>query len=568
MPPEMNLTSLLQEATRRHAEKCFHFPALDRSLTYGALGHEALRVAQALRARGIQAGERVGLLFSTSPEALLAFFGVLSASAVAVPLPQPTPSSALAAYASRLAHILRDGHIRYVLVGDEFEAHAGFLLEASGLGVIPLQVGKLLEEAGPLAPARPVPPEPSQLALVQYTSGSTSEPKGVALTHANLLAGVRAISAGIRLTSDDVNGQWLPLHHDMGLIGMLAGTLAGVTHHLWPPASFIRSPGRWLCEFARRRATAYAGPDFSYASMLAKVSGEELRELDLSAWRVAFNGADMIDPACVEGFLRRFGPAGFAPSAMFPVYGLAEATLAVTFPRLGSVPVIEWADRESLANDGQVRNVPRGDARARGIVSVGAPVLGHALRITRPGDEPLGPHQVGEIQVCGPAVMGAYLGLTPEESGITPDGWLRTGDLGYLSRGRLFITGRKKELIIVRGAKYYPQDVEAVVSRLPGIYKRKAIAFADDSVPRGRMVVLAEVADPPPAPGEAIAASIREAVASEAGVRELAVYLLRPRSLARTTSGKYQRLLMRERLRTGALAEAVIHPPSADAIAS
>jgi len=568
MPPDTNLAALFQEATHRHAGKAFHFPSLGRTLTYGELAHGARRTAQALRARGVQPGERVGLLFSTSPEALLAFWGVLSASAVAVPLPQPTPTSALTAYVSRLAHILRDGHIRYVLVGDEFEAHAGFLLEASGLDIVALEMGRLMNEAQSLESTPLWPAGTSQLALVQYTSGSTSEPKGVALTHANLLAGIRAISQGVRLTADDVNGQWLPLHHDMGLIGMLAGTFAGMNHYLWPPASFIRAPGRWLSEFARHRATAYAGPNFSYASMLAKVSSEELRELDLSAWRVAFNGADTIDPTCIEAFLQRFGPVGFVPSAMFPVYGLAEATLAVTFPALGSTPLIEWVDREALSNEGLVRDTPRGSASARGVVCVGAPVLDHALRIASLEGVPLGPRQVGEIQVRGPAVMSAYLGRTPEESGITEDGWLRTGDLGYLSEGRLFVTGRVKEMIIIRGEKYYPQDVEAVVSRLPGLYKRKAIAFTDDSVPHGRMVVLAEIEDPPPAPCEDIAGAIREAVAGEVGVRDLAVYLLRPRSLARTTSGKYQRLLMRERLRAGALEESLIHPPSEAAIAS
>ncbi|HVE82855.1 MAG TPA: AMP-binding protein, partial [Myxococcales bacterium] len=476
MSPQKDVASLFHEATHRHAGKRLHFPALDRSITYGELGHASARVATALRAREVHPRERIGLLFSTNPEALEAFFGVLAASATPVPLPQPSASGDLTAYVARLARILRDGRIRRVLVSDDFEASARDLLEAGGFEVTIAGVGELLNEAPVPEPLPPV--DPSQLALVQYTSGSTSEPKGVALTHANLLAGVLAISEGIQVTSDDVNGQWLPLHHDMGLIGLIAGVLAGVTHHLWSPASFIRHPDRWLLEFARRRATIYAGPSFSYASMLARVSDEQLRELDLSAWRVAFNGADTIDPACLEGFLRRFGAAGFAPSTMFPVYGLAEATLAVTFPPLGAPPAIDWVERSSAAGAGEVRALPAGDARARGIVSVGSAVLGHQVRVTGAGGQQLPSRQVGEIEVRGPAVMSAYFGRTPGDSGITGDGWLRTGDLGYLSQGRLFVTGRTKEMIVVRGVKLYPQDVEAAVRGLPGVYKRRAIAFS------------------------------------------------------------------------------------------
>jgi acyl-CoA synthetase (AMP-forming)/AMP-acid ligase II len=275
---------------------------------------------------------------------------------------------------------------------------------------------------------------------------------------------------------------------------------------------------------------------------------------------VAFNGADTIDPAILEGFLRRFGPVGFSPTTMFPVYGLAEATLAVTFPPLGATPVIEWVDRDALARTQQLCRVSSGDASARGLVSVGAPVLGHEVRIVGPLGEPVGSRQVGEIEVRGPAVMRAYFGRTAEESGLTPDGWLRTGDLGYLSGERLFVTGRTKELIILRGVKYYPQDVEAAVCRLPGVYKRRAIAFSVNHVRPERVVVLAEHADAPAEVGEALADSIRTAVASEVGIQELDVYVLRPRSLARTTSGKYQRLLMRERLLRGELADELVFP--------
>jgi acyl-CoA synthetase (AMP-forming)/AMP-acid ligase II len=244
---------------------------------------------------------------------------------------------------------------------------------------------------------------------------------------------------------------------------------------------------------------------------------------------------------------------------MFPVYGLAEATLAVTFPPLGAPPAIDWVERSSAAGAGEVRALPAGDARARGIVSVGSAVLGHQVRVTGAGGQQLPSRQVGEIEVRGPAVMSAYFGRTPGDSGITGDGWLRTGDLGYLSQGRLFVTGRTKEMIVVRGVKLYPQDVEAAVRGLPGVYKRRAIAFSINGTRPERLVVLAEAADSLPSAGEAVAGTIHRVVARETGIRDLDVYVLRPRSIARTTSGKYQRLLMRERLLNGELAEALVH---------
>jgi acyl-CoA synthetase (AMP-forming)/AMP-acid ligase II len=530
-----------------HGDKRFHFPSLGQTLAYGELYERARSVARALRRRGLRDEELVGLLFSTCPEFLIAFFGVLMGGGAIVPLPLPTGASALGAYYERLLHLLRSGEVRCVIAGDELAASADVLPD----GITVVRVGDLRAEADgrsgfPHGHEPPVgrPLDPGRLALVQYTSGSTSEPMGVALTHANLSAGLTAIARGIALRPDDVNGQWLPLHHDMGLIGLLAGIAHGVTHHLWSPQAFVRNPASWLSEFAARRGTVYAGPNFSYASMLARTSDEHLRALDLSAWRIAFNGAEVIDPSCLREFTRRFAAAGVRPEVMFPVYGLAEATLAVTFPRLGSVPVVDWVDRAQLA-DGRVF-VPAqpGAPGARGLVSVGAPVLGHEVRVTGGDGEPLPEGAVGQIEVRGPAVMTSYWKMTPGESQVAPDGWFQTGDLGAMVGGELRVCGRLKEMIVVRGANFYPHDVEAVVGRLPGVHSGRAVAFAVDEPGQERIVVLVE------AQGRAaddLPARAAEQVLEELGLAHIEVLAVRPRSLARTTSGKLRRMAMRQR---------------------
>ncbi len=540
----------MTDALRKHGDKQFHFATLNQSLSYGEVHHQAQCLARALRLRGVRPGELVGLMFGTCPEFLAAFFGVLAAGAVVVPLPQPSGLRGLPAYLDRVQRVLLDAKARVLIVADE-------LLPLPALvpnGVVALRTGDLLHEAGRDARDAGTAPasfESSQLALVQYTSGSTSEPKGVALTHANLAAGIAAIAHGIALSSDDVNGQWLPLHHDMGLIGLLAGVKFGVTHHLWSPASFIRRPGDWLTEFAARRATIYAGPNFSFASMLNKTSEAQLAALDLSAWRVAFNGSETIDPACLGSFLSRFSRAGFRPQTMLPVYGLAEATLAVTFPKLGTEPHVDWVDAAALASERRLLKSAPSALGARGLVGVGSAVLGHELRIRTEDGTDAGDGVTGEIEVRGPAVMSSYWNKSKTESQVSADGWFRTGDIGALSEGQLVVCGRIKEMIIVRGTNFYPQDVENVVRRLAGVYQGRAVAFGIDTPAAERVVVVAET--------EAWAAENvvrlgKAAVAAELGLQEVEIVAVRPRSILRTTSGKPQRLLMRDSYLRAALA--------------
>ena len=559
-----DLGSLLRASFDVHRGKKFVFPAAGRSVSYEEMLAQSDALARGLRKNGISEGDTVGLLFATTPEFIAAFIGVVSIGATVVPLPHPGGARAFNSYVQRLTRIVESSGMRIVLVGDEFFVYVSPLLESSGIREVRAVRAEMLIEQGGASADQRFGAHSSDLALVQYTSGSTAEPKGVALTHRNVLAGIRAIISGIELTEHDVNGQWLPLHHDMGLIGMLSGIVAGVDHYLWSPAVFIRRPGPWLLEFSKCGATIYAGPNFSYATLLRKTTDDLLKQLDLGRWRIAFNGAEVIDPTVVERFMDRFGKVGFRPSTMFPVYGLAEATLAVTFPALGEVPRVSWVDRAALA-DGRVSgraDATPADARVelgrpdgsgtRGVVGVGTPVLGHEVRIVDSHGNAVEMTQTGAIEVRGPAVMDHYLGMSPEASGVSDGGWVKTGDIGFMHEGRLHVTGRSKEMIIVRGSKYYPFDVEAVAREVPGVYRDHVIAFAYADEQDERIVIMAETENGSGTARE-FEASVREAVVEELGLSAVDIVSMKPRTLARTTSGKFQRLLMRERLRAGEL---------------
>jgi acyl-CoA synthetase (AMP-forming)/AMP-acid ligase II len=370
-----------------------------------------------------------------------------------------------------------------------------------------------------------------------------------------VLAAIAAIGDGIELGPGDVNGQWLPLFHDMGLIGTLTGIAHGTSHVLWQPTTFIRRPDRWLRDFAAAGASIYAGPNFSYAYMIDSVPPDAAAALDLTRWRIAFNGAESIDPHIMERFSRHFAPAGFRRSAMFPVYGLAEATLAVTFPALGAEPVTLWVDRRARARDGSVVVVAPDAFGARGVVCVGTPIAGHEVRLAAAGE-----NRVGEIEVRGPAVMDGYYqrGSAPSAG----DGWLATGDLGFLRDGQLYVTGRIKQMLIVRGQNYYPEDIEWTVRAIAGVHKGRSVAvLGDDAVgdasATAAISVIAETTVEPEA-RETLARRIHDTVLEHMGLAVGRVALVRERSIRRTTNGKYQRLLMGQLLRDGELAGEIL----------
>jgi fatty-acyl-CoA synthase len=525
-----------------------HFPALETTLTTEALATGSRHYAGGLRADGVRAGDVVGILCPTSPEFLLSFFGILRAGATACPLPLPATLASLDAYMRDLAATVQRIGISRVLVPQAAQAMVQeFGSLVPGLRSLPAEA---LKDSPPLDAASHE--DATSPSLVQLSSGTTSTPRGAILTHDAISACAAAIASAIAVSPQDVHGLWIPLFHDMGLVATVSGLLHGVTQYLWPPTAFIRDPGGWLASFAAQRGSIHAGPNFAYEYLLASIDDDHLATLDLSAWRIAFNGAEPISPHTLQRFLGRFRPAGFRPEAMFPVYGLAEATLAVTFPPLGAAPIIAWFDGPALADERRVIQVPPGSRGARGLVGVGRPLAGVSVRIVDDEGCPAGPDTVGEIQVRGPSVMAGYLGPPEASWQAFQDGWLRTGDLGFFFNGSLFIAARMKEVIIVRGQKVHPETVEGVVRELPEVFKRRCAAFGTDNGDTERVTVVVEM-EPHRHAARDVRRRVQTQLAATLGLGDIAVYPVAPRSIPRTTSGKIRRTQTRQLLLTGRL---------------
>ncbi|WP_405181457.1 AMP-binding protein [Nocardia sp. NBC_01377] len=546
------LHGLLARVAADHPLVHARFWSVSESLSYRELDRAARSMAAALVRRGIRRGEPIGILCPNAPEFLICLFAVAAAGGAATPLPLPAGAKQTGGYPKKLAAIAEAAGMNTLLVSHRFadltplvaDVVEAELLDAGALA-------RLADETEDTDTALPRM-RGDEPAIVQFTSGSTAMPKGVRLTHRNVLSGLAAIRSGIDLSLDDKGGFWLPLFHDMGLFGTLSAVLRGIPAHVWSPMSFVKDPTRWLAEFAESGSTITAMPNFGYESLLAAISPEEVAEFDLRRWRIAFNGAEPISHDVVSAFCERFAPAGFARSSMFGVYGMAEATLAVAFPPLGRAPVFEWVDRARLCDDSRAETVPSDAAGARAVASVGSAVAGLTLRVVAPdtGTE-LRDGAVGEILIRGDAVTAGYLSADPAATAglITDDGWLRTGDLGYLRAGELFVTGRSKDMITVRGANYYAQDVEAAIGDLAGIYKGRCTAAAD---PGGAdIIALIAESERTGAEAELLARDIRDRIAAELGLAAVEVHIVAPRSIPRTSSGKLRRLAARDLLTAG-----------------
>ncbi|WP_261559489.1 AMP-binding protein [Frankia tisae] len=550
-----NLTDALETVVAADPELQLSFPSADRDISVRDLAAASRTAAVALVGRGVEGGDRIGVLSRNSPEFLVALFAAVGAGAAACPLPLPTSAGDLSGYASRLSGIIAAAGIGRVLVDDRLGAVASRLAGAlTGVELIP--VGSLALGAAAGGSARLPTVEPDELAVVQFTSGSTAAPKGVRLTHRNVLAGLVAIATGIDIRpGEDSGGLWLPLFHDMGLFGTLAGTFAGIDMAVWSPGAFVKDPARWLRQFADRGATISPAPSFGYEALAESVPRAEVGRFDLSRWRVALNGAEPIPMAGLDGFLDHFAPAGFAPAAMMPVYGMAEATLAVTFPPLGRAPTALWVDRDRLGAGGVAVEVARDDRRARGLPALGRPVRAVRVRVVDEHGKEVADHEVGEIEIAGDPVTAGYLTApgAPPAPRPDPDGWLGTGDLGFQHAGELYVTGRRKEMIIVRGVNFYPEDAESVIRDAPGLHRRRCVAFADTSADGAeRITVVGESALEDPADRARLAADLHTAVSVELGLPDVLVHLVGPDDLPRTSSGKFQRLAARELTRPAA----------------
>lgn len=507
-------------------------------IDYAQLYVEAGQVARGLQQCGVRPGDRVGIALPTTVDFARAFFGILAAGAVAVPLPPPLRFASLEIHLRRIALILRQSDIRVVLSNEPF----GRLCEPV-IGGPNGEFDIVAIEKIRAGEARYVPVDPDQPALVQYTSGTSTDPRGVVLSHANLLANVKAIGSGLGLTDDDVGVSWLPLFHDLGLIGQfLTPILHDLETVLMPPEEFLRDPGAWLRAISRYRASVATAPNSGYAHALRRTTPDQVAELDLSNWRLAINGAETIDGQTLRDFAHRFAPAGFRFEAFFPVYGLAEGALAVTFPALGTPARSTWVRRAALS-EGIADYVAPGTPDARELVSVGVPVRGAEVRITDDEGAQLGDDTVGEIQIRGTSVMRGYESNEQASNAVVcAGGWVSTGDLGFRQHGELFIAGRKKEMIIAFGQNYYASDIESIAGTVAGIASHGVLATSMPAAESGEgLLVFVETKETDASARKELVGQVRLAISSALGLTPTEVVLVDRGRLPRTSSGKLRR---------------------------
>ena len=519
-------------------------------MTYADLDRRSRAVAAGLRALGLAPRQAVGIMLPSGLDYFAAFFGVQRAGGVPVPLYPPARRSQIEDHLRRQAGILQTAEAAFLITFSEVLTLAR-LLRAQVPTVQRLTTVADLSALSSTDGAYP-PVEGGDVAFLQFTSGSTGSPKGVTLTHANLLANLRSIGPAVEMGEGDVVVSWLPLYHDMGLIGSWMGSLYfGVPLVLMSPLSFLARPSRWLWAIHHHRGTLSPAPNFAYELCAAKVADDEIGGLDLSSWRYALNGAEPVSPEAMRRFTERFAPYGFRSSAMAPVYGLAECSLALAFTPLDRGPRIDAVERETFQRTGKavpVAEIRETQTDALRFVSCGLPVPGHEIRIVDDAGREVGDRQEGRIEFRGPSTTSGYWRNPEATARLLRGGWLDSGDRGYIAAGEVHITGRVKDIIIRAGRNIYPQELEEAVGEIPGIRKGCVAVFGAPDAATGteRLVVLAETRER----GEAAREALREAVQSRAvdllGAPADDIVLAPPQSVPKTSSGKIRRAASRE----------------------
>lgn len=521
----------------------------EQAIRYADLARRAAAVAADLGRLGVGVGDRVALMLPTGEDFFYSFLGVLLAQAVPVPMYPPFRADRIEEYATRQAGILRNaGAVLMITIGRGetlgklLRPLAPSLLgvvDAAGLGRRP-------------APWPALPRGGDHPALIQYTSGSTGDPKGVLLTHANLLANVRAVGRALEVGPGDAGVSWLPLYHDMGLIGAwLMPLYYGFPVTILSPLAFLSRPERWLWAIHYHRATISVGPNFAYELCARKAPEESLEGLDLSSWRAALNGSEPVRPETIDRFVRRFGQYGFRKEAMLPVYGLAECSVGLSAPPVGRGVRVDQVDRDRLERDGIAD--PSGHGAA--FVSVGRALAGHEIRIVDETEGEVGERVQGRIQFRGPSAMQGYFRRPEATAAITFDGWLDSGDLGYWASGELYVTGRSKDVILKAGRNLHPQDIETAVAEVEGVRKGCVAAFGTSDPGQGteRLVVAAETRERDAAARETLRVAIEQRLLEAIGIPADEIVFLVPGAMPKTSSGKLRRAECRQRYEQGKL---------------
>jgi len=539
-------------------------------ITHGALFEQVTAFARGLENLGVSPGERVAIMLPTGVEFFHVFLGTQMAAAIPVPIYPPVRADRIEEYAGRQAAILRSAEVCAIVTFGRAERVARLLepqVPSLRRVTTAAQIATLGTRPGQLSSARRV--SGSDIAFLQYTSGSTGDPKGVTLTHANLLANLRAIVAGVNMNPMDRAVSWLPLYHDMGLIGAWMGPLyAGAPLSLMSPLAFLSRPERWLWAIHEHRGTVTAAPNFAYELCVRKVPDERIEGLDLSSMRYMLNGAEPVNPSTLERFAARFARYGFDRRALMPVYGLAENSVAVSFTPPMRGWRVDWLDRAALENDGRAVPVPAPTAGAApdagsstgagvvGFVSAGFPIAGNEVRIVDDMCNDVPERVEGRLWFRSPSsTSGYYRNATATAALIRDGGWLDSGDRAYFADREIFITGRAKDIIIKAGRNLYPHEIEELAAAAPGVRKGCVVAFGmvDESSGTERLVVVAETAERDAARRAEIAAGVRERIAEGVGLPPDDVEMVPAGAVPKTSSGKLRREATRALFQEGRL---------------
>jgi fatty-acyl-CoA synthase len=510
-------------------------------ISYGKLFSQAQSIASSLQKLGIGAGDTVAIMLPTSEDFFYSFFGILLLGAIPVSIYPPFRPDRITEYAMRESTILRNAQVRILITFQQAE-RLSEILRAFVPSLEHVKTAKELQtEPGNVIAINFQSKSP---ALVQYTSGSTSTPKGVLLSHENILANIRSIGEATNISAADVGVSWLPLYHDMGLIGSWLNCF----YHAIPivimsPLAFLTRPERWFWAIHYHRGTLSGAPNFAYELCVRRITASQIEGLDLSSWRLCFNGAEQISPKTLRKFSNTYAAYGFKKETMFPVYGLAESAVALVFPPPEREPKFDYIARLPFEKDNLAIKVEPNSPQSLEYVSCGSAIPHHEVRIVDKNNQPINERIVGSLQFKGPSVMMGYYRNPQATAASSHDGWLDSGDLAYQAEGEIYIVGRHKDLIIKAGRNLHPEEIEEATGQVLGVRKGCVIAFGviDQKWQTEKLIIVAETRERNRALSRKMKSDIIDMVNQKLDIVPDEILLVAPHTIPKTSSGKLQR---------------------------
>lgn len=525
----------------------------EQIITYKQLFNEATDIARGLYQRGIEQGETIAIMLPTSAEFFYSFIGILMIGAIPVPIYPPFRLDQIEEYAKRQAKTLNNAEARILITFSRAEALSGILKSFIPSLIEVTTANNLKTSSIDSLPALSI--KNNMPALIQYTSGSTGDPKGVLLSHQNILTNIRAIEQTIGIKPNDVAVSWLPLYHDMGLLIWLGSLYFGIPITILSPLTFLSRPEKWLWTIHYHRGTFSGGPNFAYDLCTDKIEPSDIEGLDLSSWSYAFSGSEAVNPKTLKRFTEKFSSYGFKHDSLLPAYGLAESTVALTIPTQRQLPYIDRIQRDYFEKESKAVPTTASDKTALEFVSCGKVLSGHEIRIVDEKGNKLDERHIGELLFKGPSSMQGYFNNPKATQKAYHDGWWDTGDLGYIANNELFITGRKKDLIIKAGRNLYPDEIEDVIGQVNHIIKGGVVAFGiqDPKTGTEKLIAVAETDQSDKKIQQSIRSEIIQKTSTSLGISPDTIIFVPPLTVPKTASGKLQRSSCKQAYLSGQL---------------